>query len=87
MLRLKKWAHPQHVEILFAHPQPNVRQSLEQRLQAVIPQVHFLDEPDGLVPPANESLPGCSPFAESILLAYGNAIVLVVKLEQVAQRR
>jgi anti-anti-sigma factor len=28
MLRLKKWAHPQQVEILFAHPQPNVRNVL-----------------------------------------------------------
>jgi N-acetylglucosaminyldiphosphoundecaprenol N-acetyl-beta-D-mannosaminyltransferase len=28
MLRLKKWAQPLHAEIIFAHPQPNVRNVL-----------------------------------------------------------
>ena len=28
MLRLKKWAQPLHAELLFAHPQPNVRNVL-----------------------------------------------------------
>jgi hypothetical protein len=29
MLRLKKWSQELHVEILFAHPQPNVRNVLK----------------------------------------------------------
>ena len=53
------------LQLQFLHAIGDVAQSVEQRLQAIGAQVHFLDQPHRLVAAANQPLPGRSPLRGS----------------------
>ena len=47
------------------HPQQDFGQLVEQRLQAVVAEVHLLDQADGLVAAAGQPRPGGPPLAHA----------------------
>ena len=68
------------------HPLGDFAQLVQQRLQALRPQIQFLHQPHGPIAAAHQATPGLVPFGKRRTAANGDAEIDAVETQQMCQR-